>query len=218
MKVYQANNLKIMVDKTCIIEDATFSIEDGQTVAIFGDLSEASKLLSVLYLDVKPIDGEIFYFGQNLLSFNKNDIIEWRVNDVAQVNSHSALFSELNVLNNIHFPMVINRKPIDAEYEKKLFSILSVSQLLNKEIKELDNYEYLKILIARSMIVKPFVLLMDDVDDSLSDDERYKLVELINSLNNNFKTTIIKTIKYQELGKLYSKVIYIEDKKLRETS
>lgn len=218
MKVYQANSLKIMVDKTCIIEDATFSIEDGQTVAIFGDLSEASKLLSVLYLDVKPIDGEIFYFGQNLLSFNKNDIIEWRVNDVAQVNSHSTLFSELNVLNNIHFPMIINRKPIDAEYEKKLFSILSISQLLNKEIKELDNYEYLKILIARSMIVKPFVLLMDDVDDSLSDDERYKLVELVNSLNNNFKTTIIKTIKYQELGKLYSKVIYIEEKKLRETS
>ncbi|MBQ6559945.1 MAG: ABC transporter ATP-binding protein [Erysipelotrichaceae bacterium] len=166
--------------------DCTF--EEGSFTVVLGPSgSGKSTLLRIIAGLERPVLGEI-YFDDVLF----NDV-QAQERDVAMVFQNYSLYPNQTVYQNIAFPLEVKhipREEIEPEV-KKIAELLKLDEKLNKLPQELSGGEKQRVVIARSLIRKPSVILFDEPFSNLDVLMRKELRNELKKIHETYKTTFI---------------------------
>lgn len=201
------NNLKKSYDQTSILNGISLSIENGEIVSILGPSGSGKTTLLNCILGITDIDsGSVVFNGQDVTGVSME---ERGFNIVFQ---DYALFPNLNAYENITYGLK-NKPGISTQQEvNELIELLGLSQHLDKHIDQLSGGQKQRVALARTMVMKPKILLLDEPLSALDGVIKESIKEKIKTIAKEFHlTTIIVTHDPEEALTLSDRVLIMKD-------
>lgn len=201
------NNLKKSYDQTSILNGISLSIETGEIVSILGPSGSGKTTLLNCILGITEIDsGSVVFNGQDVTGVSME---ERGFNIVFQ---DYALFPNLNAYENITYGLK-NKPGISTQQEvNELIELLGLSQHLDKHIDQLSGGQKQRVALARTMVMKPKILLLDEPLSALDGVLKESIKEKIKTIAKEFHlTTIIVTHDPEEALTLSDRVLIMKD-------
>lgn len=148
-----------------IIENFSFNLDYSETLFVNGLTDKERSFLMMLILGVESSDsGDIELFGENISSLKEKDLHMLR-SKIGYVQPQGGLLSNLTVRENILLPLIYHSDENDDEIDDKLYDVLKLLDILeyiDYPTWKLNNFLTKKVLIARAVINKPAILLIDE--------------------------------------------------------
>ena len=201
------NNLKKSYYQTSILNGISLSIETGEIVSILGPSGSGKTTLLNCILGITEIDsGSVVFNGQDVTGVSME---ERGFNIVFQ---DYALFPNLNAYENITYGLK-NKPGISTQQEvNELIELLGLSQHLDKHIDQLSGGQKQRVALARTMVMKPKILLLDEPLSALDGVIKESIKEKIKTIAKEFHlTTIIVTHDPEEALTLSDRVLIMKD-------
>ena len=194
-------------DGVPVLKDISIRVEDGEIVSILGPSGCGKTTLLNIILGILDADaGQILYNGEDL---TRTPMEKRGFNIVFQ---DYALFPNLNVRQNITYGL--RNKPgisTDAEVQD-MISLLGLGDHLNKRIDQLSGGQKQRVALARTLVMKPRILLLDEPLSALDGVIKESIKERIQTIAKEFHlTTLIVTHDPEEALTLSDRVLIIEN-------
>lgn len=199
-------------DGVTILDDINLNIEDGEIVSILGPSGCGKTTLLNLILGLTDADsGKISFGGEDITA---TPMEKRGFNIVFQ---DYALFPNMNVNKNIRYGLK-NKPDISTEKEvDDLIELLGLRQHLNKRIDQLSGGQKQRVALARTLVMKPRILLLDEPLSALDGVIKESIKEKIKTIAKEFNlTTIIVTHDPEEALTLSDHVMIINEGKISQ--
>ena len=153
----ELNHIQKAFDGVPVLKDISLQVEDGEIVSILGPSGCGKTTLLNLILGIVEADGgQILYNGEDLT----HTAMEKRGFNI--VFQDYALFPNLNVYQNITYGLK-NKPGISTRQEvEELIDLLGLREHLGKRIDQLSGGQKQRVALARTMVMKPRILLLDE--------------------------------------------------------
>lgn len=208
----ELKNIVKKYDGVTILNDVSLDINKGEIVSILGPSGSGKTTLLNLILGITEVDnGSIYYDGQNITNVS----MEKRGFNI--VFQDYALFPNLNAYENIVYGLR-NKPDISSKEEvEELIQLLGLEEHLNKKIDQLSGGQKQRVALARTMVMKPKILLLDEPLSALDGVIKESIKSKIKEIAREFKlTTIIVTHDPEEALTLSDRVLIIKDGKISQ--
>ncbi len=188
------------------------SIEQGDFVAIMGPSGGGkSTFLNLIGMLDTPTSGEIYIDGSDVTKMNSNTRAEYRLKHIGFVFQFFNLFNELKAIENVMFPMMLNKQSGYKDRAKELLSLVGLGDRLNHLPSELSGGQQQRVTIARSLANDPKILLADEPTGNLDTKSSIEIIELFRKLNKERGQTIVMVTHSPEIGGMADRVIRFRD-------
>jgi len=170
------------------LEGANLEIKDKEFLTILGPSGGGKTTFLRLLAGVEtPTGGEI-YFGDKPM----NDVPP-RDRNISMVFQNYALFPHMSVFDNIAFPLTVRNTPKDEvdRRVKEVAGLLSISNLLDRKIRQLSGGEQQRVALGRAIVRQPDVFLMDEPLSSVDASMRIAMRTELKKLQKTLGTTLI---------------------------
>ena len=201
-----------------VLEDLSFDIQEKDFIAIIGaNGSGKSTLLKLILKELNPSDGEIFISNTNIKNFKEWDTIGY----VPQINAGNipgfpitALeIVTLNLYNKMGFFKFSRKSHI--ELAKRALSQVNMLDFANTPINKMSGGQQQRIMIAKSLINNPKILIFDEPTTGIDKESKDQLFKILTHLNRIHGITILLVTHELEIMKdNLTKVVEIRDKKV----
>ena len=208
----ELKDVKKSFDGITVLENMSLEIEDGEIVSILGPSGCGKTTLLNLILGILDADsGSIIYNGEDM---TRVPMEKRGFNIVFQ---DYALFPNLNVYQNITYGLRNNTKISTEEEVKDLIHLLGLEEHLNKRIGQLSGGQKQRVALARTMVMKPKILLLDEPLSALDGVIKESIKDRIKTIAKEFHlTTIIVTHDPEEALTLSDRVMIINEGKIAQ--
>jgi putative ABC transport system ATP-binding protein len=171
-----------------ILKDITGSFLEGKITTLVGPSGAGKTTLFKLCNGlISPDSGDIFIKDKKIESY---DPVELRRN--VGLALQSATMISGSVWKNLSLPLALQCKQLSEEKAKELLHMVGLEEkFLNQNVKDLSGGQRQKVSIARTLVNRPKVLLLDEITSSLDRVSQQEIEELIVRINKEFFTTII---------------------------
>ncbi|MDD9150738.1 MULTISPECIES: ABC transporter ATP-binding protein [unclassified Sporolactobacillus] len=209
-KIFQTRFSK---EKTVALQDVSFSVEDGEYIAIMGESgSGKTTLLNILATLEKPTSGSVVLNGQEVTKIKESKLAEFRRTHLGFVFQDFNLLDTLSVRDNIFLPLVLGRRKV-REMEQRIEQLaprLNIADLLNKQPFELSGGQKQRVAIARALITRPQLVLADEPTAALDFRNSEDLLGLLEEINETGQTILMVT--HSAIAASHAKrVLFIKD-------
>ena len=201
-----------------VLENLSFDIYKKDFIAIIGaNGSGKSTLLKLILKELNPSDGEIFISNTNIKNFKEWDTIGY----VPQINAGNipgfpitALeIVTLNLYNKMGFFKFSRKSHI--ELAKRALSQVNMLDFANTPINKMSGGQQQRIMIAKSLINNPKILIFDEPTTGIDKESKDQLFKILTHLNRIHGITILLVTHELEIMKdNLTKVVEIKDKKV----
>ena len=197
---------------TKILDDISISIQNSEIVSILGASGSGKTTLLNLILGIyTPDSGSIVFDGNNITN---TPMQERGFNIVFQ---DYALFPNLNAYKNITYGLRNFTDRSTKEEVDSLIELLDLKEHLDKKIDMLSGGQKQRVALARTMVMKPKILLLDEPLSALDGVIKESIKEKIVTIAKDFKlTTIIVTHDPEEALTISDKVLIINKGKIEQ--
>lgn len=205
-------NVKKAYDGTEILKGITLDIGKGEIVSILGPSGGGKTTLLNLILGITDIDeGQLLYDGEDITH------VPMEQRDFNIVFQDYALFPNLNAYNNIVYGLK-NKPGISTQEEvDELIDLLDLRPHLDKPIDQLSGGQKQRVALARTLVMKPKVLLLDEPLSALDGVIKESIKERIKTVAKEFDlTTIIVTHDPEEALTLSDRVLILNGGKISQ--
>ncbi len=203
----ELKNVKKSYDGTAVLKNISLDIGEGEIVSILGPSGCGKTTLLNLILGIVDADGgRIIFNGEDLTDVP----MEKRGFNI--VFQDYALFPNLNVYQNITYGLR-NRPEISSKEEvEELIRLLGLEEHLTKRIGQLSGGQKQRVALARTMVMKPKILLLDEPLSALDGVIKESIKDRIRTIAKEYNlTTIIVTHDPEEALTLSDRVMIIND-------
>ena len=203
----ELKNVKKSYDGTAVLKNISLDIGEGEIVSILGPSGCGKTTLLNLILGIVDADGgRIIFNGEDLTDVP----MEKRGFNI--VFQDYALFPNLNVYQNITYGLR-NRPDISSREEvEELIRLLGLEEHLTKRIGQLSGGQKQRVALARPMVMKPKILLLDEPLSALDGVIKESIKDRIRTIAKEYNlTTIIVTHDPEEALTLSDRVMIIND-------
>jgi len=202
-----------------VLQKIDFTVYPADRIAIVGKSGAGkSTLLHILGTLERPTKGSVQFIGQDVFSFSERQLSSFRNRQVGFVFQFHYLMLEFTALENVMMPALlagISRRSA-KEQASKLLSKVGLSARLDHKPNQLSGGEQQRVAIARALIMKPKILLTDEMTGNLDPVTGKQVIELVESIHAEFKMAIISVTHDETLASSYPKVYRLSDGILQE--
>ncbi|SDD09959.1 ABC transporter ATP-binding protein [Aquimonas voraii] len=194
-----------------ILEDVSFSIKAGETVAIVGASgSGKSTLLSLLAGLDTPSSGEVELAGEPLSKLDEDGRAAVRGRHVGFVFQSFQLLPSLTALENVMLPLELSGAK-DAETQaREILRQVGLSERLSHYPRQLSGGEQQRVALARAFVTRPAVLFADEPTGNLDTKTGESVVELLFEMNASSGTTLVLVTHDPKLAARCGRVLRID--------
>lgn len=195
-----------------VLDEITLNINNGDIVSLLGQSGSGKTTLLNIILGLTDIDG-------GSIVFNGEDITKKAMKDRGFniVFQDYALFPNLNAYENIIYGLKNNPKLSTKEEVEEIVEFLGLKPHLDKKVHQLSGGQKQRVALARTLVTKPKVLLLDEPLSALDGVIKESIKDRIKSIARQYKlTTIIVTHDPEEALTLSDKVLIIDEGKISQ--
>jgi putative ABC transport system ATP-binding protein len=198
-----------------ILDDVSFEVQQGQSVAIIGPSGAGkSTLLGLLAGLDTPSEGQIWMGEHDITATNEEGRAAIRAKMVGFVFQTFQLLGSLTALENVSLPMELagerNAKQRANEYLEKV----GLAARVKHYPKQLSGGEQQRVAIARAFACAPQILFADEPTGNLDQATGLKISDLLFDLNQQSDTTLVLVTHEPRLAQRCQSIITIDDGRL----
>lgn len=219
MALLEVRNLKKIYtarmggNKVQALEDVSFSVEQGEYVAIMGESgSGKTTLLNIMASLDRPTGGQVILAGKNMADIKQKELCAFRRDNLGFVFQDFNLLDSLSLRDNIFLPMVLAGCEAGKMEERlrPLAKKLGIEALLEKYPYEVSGGQKQRAAVARALITKPQILLADEPTGALDSKASDKLLRIFADVNEGGQTILMVTHSIQAASRA-GRVMFIKD-------
>ncbi|MEE0434775.1 MAG: ABC transporter ATP-binding protein [Peptococcaceae bacterium] len=194
------------------LRDVSFSLEKGEFAAVIGESgSGKSTLLHCIGGLDEPTSGEIHIDGQNLFSMKEETRTIFRRRNIGFVFQAYQLVPELNVEQNIIFPLLLDYKKPKQEEVDEILDILGLTERRHHLPSQLSGGQQQRVAIGRALITKPKLILADEPTGNLDSKNSRDVMELLTQASRYYQQTILMITHNAALTASVDRVLKVSD-------
>lgn len=189
-KVYQSGEFSCAA-----VDHTSLEIVKGDFISIIGPSgSGKSSLLYLLAGFMEPDSGTIYWEGRSIWDMTKRQRARYRGREVGYVCQQSNMMDDLNILCNVSLPGYLYEQKGTVDKRSLLWlKLLGLDSHKNKFPKELSGGQKQKAAIARALINRPKLLLLDEPTGSLDLISGRQILEMLLLFNEKGQSIVMVT-------------------------
>ena len=207
-------------EKLIIFENCSFEILEDKIYALYGASgSGKSTLLHLLSGLDKPDEGQILIKETEMQRFSEDEAAIFRRNNMGFIFQFHHLLVDFTAVENIIIPILLMEQNLKkcrdkAEY---LLEMVGLSNRNDHKPAELSGGERQRVAIARALANDPTIVFADEPTGNLDLYHSEKILELIQSLNHQLKTTFLIATHDRDISRIADFRLDIKDYKIKES-
>ena len=205
-KYYKTGNQTVKA-----LDGVDFKVAEREFVSIIGKSgSGKSTLLHMIGGLDTPSSGTVIVDGVNLETLNSEQLALFRRRKVGFIFQQYNLIPDLNVYDNIIFPLELDGAQIDKEFIQELLNILNISNKQELLPSMLSGGEQQRVAIIRALADEP----TGNLDTATSHD----VIGLLKMLSRQYQQTLIVITHDTDIAQMADRIVQIEDGKISKGS
>ena len=199
-------------NRLTVLRDVNFAIPQGAFVAIVGPSgSGKTTLLGLLAGLDTPSTGQVILDGSDMTAMDEDQRARLRGEKVGFVFQSFQLIATLTALENVQVPLELRGESNAGERASELLARVGLGDRLDHFPTQLSGGEQQRVAIARAFANAPRILFADEPTGNLDSDTGSRIVELLESLNRESRTTIILVTHDHGLAARAQRIIRLSD-------
>lgn len=206
-KVYGEGEAKVNA-----LKNVSFSLEKGEFAAIVGESgSGKSTLLNCIGALDTPTSGTILMDGQNLFSMKEEARTIFRRRNIGFIFQSFQLVSELNVEQNIMFPLLLDYRKPDPKEVDEILNLLGLTERRYHLPSQLSGGQQQRVAIGRALITKPKLILADEPTGNLDSKNSQDVMDMLIKASRQYQQTIMLITHNKNLTVSVDRVFQVSD-------
>jgi putative ABC transport system ATP-binding protein len=203
------------------VEGVSLCIEKGEFLIITGRSGcGKTTLLNLVSGLAKPTGGKISLHGQEVWRLPDSEQAALRNQKIGFIFQFPSLIPSLTALENVVLPTIVNPDSDQAEARKRAAGLLEevgLAARLHAYPRQLSAGEQQRVVVARSLVNEPEVLLADEPTSNLDEKTEHEIMELIRQIHLKRKITILLVTHSEELVVYGTRMVKMSGGKIVET-
>lgn len=194
------------------LKDISFSVPKGEFVAIVGESgSGKSTLLNMIGALDTPTSGKVFIDGKDILSMKDNSLTIFRRRNIGFIFQSFNLIPELNVEQNIIFPVLLDYQKPDKKYLEELLAVLNLKERRNHLPSQLSGGQQQRVAIGRALITRPSLILADEPTGNLDTQNSSEVITLLKEAARKYQQTIVMITHSRSIAQTADRILQVSD-------
>ena len=208
-------NVSKKYKNTTILENINFEINKGEVVSIIGKSGCGKSTLMKCINRLESIDDGVIYFENKDIS--SLDLLKLR-QKIGIVFQEYNLFEHLTVLQNLTIGLIKIKNISEEVAKKQAMAMLKKIKLTDKSDNypdELSGGQKQRVAIARTLLMKPKLILLDEPTSALDKEIKQEVINLIIKMAKDDMTLLIVSHEEKLVKEISDKIIYIKNGRLK---
>ncbi len=194
------------------LKNVSFSIPKGEFVAIVGESgSGKSTLLNMIGALDTPTSGKVLIDGNDIFGMKDEKLTIFRRRNIGFVFQAFNLIPELNVEQNITFPVLLDYKKPDQDYVEEILTVLSLKDRRKHLPRQLSGGQQQRVAIGRALITRPMLILADEPTGNLDSQNSSEVISLLKTASKRYQQTIIMITHNRSIATAADRVLQVSD-------
>ena len=194
------------------LRGASFSLEKGEFAAVVGESgSGKSTLLNCIGGLETPTAGQVIIDGQPLFELDEERRTLFRRRRIGFVFQSFHLIAELNVEQNILFPLLLDGRRPDGDELEELLATLGLAERRHHLPGQLSGGQQQRVAIGRALMTRPALILADEPTGNLDRRNSREVMELLTRASRLYEQTVLMITHNSELAAGADRVLRVSD-------
>ena len=221
MKILEVQNLCKTYGKgearVQALDHVSFSVGKGEFIAIVGESgSGKSTLLNVVGALDNPTSGKVLIDGKDIFSMPEKKLTVFRRQNIGFIFQSFNLIPELNVEQNITFPLLLNYQRPDQKYVEELLEILGLKERRKHLPSQLSGGQQQRVAIGRALAARPAIIMADEPTGNLDSKNSQEVITLLKSMSAKYRQTILMITHNENHADATDRVLRMTDGRLKD--
>jgi lipoprotein-releasing system ATP-binding protein len=212
---------KSFIQRGTVLDNLSLEVKEGETIAIMGPSgSGKTTLMNIIGLLDKPDSGKIFFRGTSIAQYTEDESADYRKLNIGFVFQEHLLIPYLTVYENVLLPLLASghsreELSVKEHNSKRLMEKSGILDLRDKYPFNISGGEAQRVALVRALVNNPSILLADEPTGSLDAKNAEIMGNLLLEVSRDNGITIILATHSYNLAKKMSKILHLEEGKLR---
>lgn len=199
------------------LDHVSFSVGKGEFIAIVGESgSGKSTLLNVVGALDNPTSGRVLIDGKDIFSMPEKKLTVFRRQNIGFIFQSFNLIPELNVEQNITFPLLLDYQKPDQKYVEELLEILGLKERRKHLPSELSGGQQQRVAIGRALAARPAIIMADEPTGNLDSRNSQEVITLLKSMSTKYRQTILMITHNENHADATDRVLRMTDGRLKD--
>ena len=207
-------NLNYTIDNKSIniLKNISFDVDYKETISVVGESGSGKTSLIMLIGGLEKVSsGNIFFRDSELSKMNEDEISEIRRKNIGIVFQSFYLIPNYTALENVCLSLEINKFDNPTVKAKEILDRFGLSNRFNNFPSQLSGGEQQRVAIARSVAMKPEIILADEPTGNLDSENTHKISDLLFNYIEDENASLIMVTHDNNLANLTKRKITIKD-------
>ena len=194
------------------LKDVSFTLRKGEFAAVVGESgSGKSTLLHCIGALDTPTAGTVLVDGQNLFAMKEEKRTVFRRRCIGFVFQAYQLVPELDVEQNIIFPLLLDYRRPDPAAVEELLALLGLTERRHHLPSQLSGGQQQRVAIGRALITRPRLILADEPTGNLDSKNSQEVMALLTRASRRYQQTILMITHNNSLTACADRVFRVVD-------
>ena len=199
------------------LDHISFSVGKGEFIAIVGESgSGKSTLLNVVGALDNPTSGKVLIDGKDIFSMPEKKLTVFRRQNIGFIFQSFNLIPELNVGQNITFPLLLDYQKPDQKYVEELLEILGLKERRKHLPSQLSGGQQQRVAIGRALAARPAIIMADEPTGNLDSRNSQEVITLLKSMSAKYRQTILMITHNENHADATDRVLRMTDGRLKD--
>ncbi len=199
------------------LDHVSFTVGKGEFIAIVGESgSGKSTLLNVVGALDNPTSGRVLIDGKDIFSMPEKKLTVFRRQNIGFIFQSFNLIPELNVEQNITFPLLLDYQKPDQKYVEELLEILGLKERRKHLPSELSGGQQQRVAIGRALAARPAIIMADEPTGNLDSRNSQEVITLLKSMSAKYRQTILMITHNENHADATDRVLRMTDGRLKD--
>lgn len=194
------------------LKDVTFSISKGEFAAIVGESgSGKSTLLNMIGGLDTPSSGRVLIDGKDIFAMKEHSLTIFRRRNIGFIFQGFNLIPELNIEQNMEFPLLLDYQKPDKAYLEELLTVLNLRERRHHLPSQLSGGQQQRVAIGRALITRPALILADEPTGNLDTQNSSEVIALLKEAAKKYEQTIIMITHNRSIAQTADRILQVSD-------
>lgn len=194
------------------LKNVSFTMNKGDFAAVVGESgSGKSTLLNCIGGLETPTSGKIYINNDDIFKMKEQNRTIFRRRNIGFVFQSFQLIPELNVEQNIIFPLLLDYKKPDKKDVDEILNVLGLSDRRKHLPSQLSGGQQQRVAIGRALITRPMLILADEPTGNLDSQNSSDVIELLTRASKIYRQTILMITHNVSLSSSADRVFHVSD-------